>query len=100
MAMFWQKSPSSRWIRDNNITISGNGASTPSTTFSQGCTQIRVCSTLPIWFQIDGSGSATANASMYLPANWESFFTVTAGQLCAALSTSTSTGYCSVSEMA
>ena len=31
MAQFWPKQPASRWIRDNNITLTGNAASIPST---------------------------------------------------------------------
>jgi hypothetical protein len=97
---FWSKSPSSRWIRDNNISIPGDGASHPSTTFANSTQQIRVASTISGWLQVDGSGTAVANTSMYLPANVVDYLTVTSGQLCAFLSTSSATGTCAISEMA
>ena len=31
MAQFWPKQTASRWIRDNNMTLTGNVASIPST---------------------------------------------------------------------
>ena len=99
MPQFFNKQPASRWLRDNNISIPGDGASHPTTNFGNSTQQIRVASTLAGWLQIDGSGTAVANTSMYLPANWESYWTVSPGQVAAFLSTSTSTGTCSVSEV-
>jgi hypothetical protein len=99
LPQFFNKQPASRWLRDNNISIPGDGASHPSTTFAPSTQQIRVASTLAGWLQIDGSGTAVANTSMYLPANWVDHYSVTPGQVAAFLSTSTSTGTCSVSEV-
>jgi hypothetical protein len=99
VSVFNIKQPASRWIRDNNILLTGNQTSTPSTNFSASTQQIRVCSNLSGFLQIDGSGTATANVSMLIPANTPEYFIVTAGQLCAFVSTSTSTGVCSVQEL-
>jgi hypothetical protein len=99
VANFFSKQPSSRWLRDNNISIPGDGASHPSATFAASTQQIRVASTLAGWLQVDGSGTAVANTSMYLPANVVDYFSVTGGQVCAFLSTTTTTGTCSVSEV-
>jgi hypothetical protein len=55
MPVFYIKQPASRWIRDNNILLTGNQTSTPSANFSASTRQIRVCSNLSGFLQIDGS---------------------------------------------
>jgi hypothetical protein len=59
-----------------------------------------------IWFVVGNSTSATAGATSaaagtdnYLPNNWIDYYTVTPGQAFAFISTSTTTGYVSVTEM-
>jgi hypothetical protein len=99
LATFYLKQPASRWIKDNNILLTGNQTSTPSTNFAVATQQIRVCSNLSGFLQIDGSGTATANVSMFIPANVPEYFITSPGQLCAFVSTSTSTGVCSVQEL-
>jgi hypothetical protein len=59
-----------------------------------------------IWFVVGnstsaaaGSTSATAGADNYMPNNWIDYYTCTPGQAFAFISTSTTTGYVSVTEM-
>lgn len=91
---------SRRILRTNNIALSGNAASTPSTTFLTQTYAVRVSPTLAGWLRIgDGAQTAVANTDTYIPANWADDFTVTPGQQAAFISTSTSTGYVSISEL-
>jgi hypothetical protein len=56
---------------------------------------------LPIWATIGSSAVVTANsAATYLPANVPEYFIVTSGQGLNFISTSTSSGYVVVTEMA
>lgn len=69
--------------------------------FSVETYQIRVATSLPVWFTVgDSTGiTATANSNTYMPANLIDYFTVSPGQWLAFISTSTSTGYVNVTEM-
>jgi hypothetical protein len=62
--------------------------------------QVRLASTLALWVTIDSTAVVTANTSAALiPANVPEYFAVTPGQVLNFISTSTSTGYVSLSEM-
>jgi len=119
MGAGFDKQPASRPVIYQNLTYTG-GAS-PSTTvysskFSNGTQHIRVISTLAGWCSIDQSTvaastsvqSATVGSTnipatgMSLPASQVGgeYFIVTPGQLFTFASTSTSSGYVSVTEMA
>lgn len=75
-------------------------ASTQSTGFGPQVYQVRVASPLGLWLAIgDSSVSATAGTDHYLPANTVAFLTVSPGQTLAFLSSSTSTGWVSISEL-
>jgi len=90
----------SRIQKNNNITFTGNAASTPSTTFGAQSRQILVTSTLACWLRYgSGAQTAVAQTDVYVPANVPLSFTVTPGQQAAAISTSTSTGSCAITEL-
>ena len=103
MAQYWGKAPSSRPIVYQALAYTGNATSVPSTAFSPQTVQIRVVSEVQGWLTFDGSGvSATvASSSMKISANVApDFITVAAGGFCAFNSTSTSSGFVSICEMA
>jgi hypothetical protein len=73
------------------------------TPFSAQTYQVRVAHNLTggIWATIGSTAVVTANsAATYLPANFPEYFAVTSGQVLNFISTSTSTGYVSLTEMA
>ncbi len=100
---FWQKQPSSRILVSQGTAIStaqANTSGSVANAFSAQTRQVRVVSTLPVWFRIgDGVQTAVANTDALLPSNVVDYFTVNPGQSCAFLSTSTTTGYFSLVEM-
>ena len=120
MSSGFDKQPASRPITYQNITYTG-GAS-PSTTvysakFGVATQQVRVFSSLAGWCSIDQSTLTVATATqsaatvgstnipgtgMFIPASTVTgeYFTVTPGQLFTFASTSTSSGYVSITEMA
>jgi len=62
---------------------------------------VRIESTLPIWATIGSTAVVTANSdATYLPANVPEYFAVTSGQVLNFISTSTSSGYVVLTEMA
>src|SRR5262245_40472924 len=70
------------------------------TPFSAQTYQVRIISTLPIWATIGTTAVVTANsAATYLAANAFEYFACTAGQVLNFISTSTSTGYVTFTEM-
>jgi len=70
------------------------------TPFASQTYQIRVISTLPIWATIGSTAVVTANsAATYLAANAAEYFAVTSGQVLNFISTSTSTGYVTWTEI-
>jgi hypothetical protein len=102
MANYFGKTPSSRIIKAQNIALSGNAASTPSTDFTAQTYQVRVATTLAGWFRI-GDNKADPTAAIgdtFLPTGTIDYFAVTPGQRAAFISTSTSTGNFSLTEMA
>jgi hypothetical protein len=61
---------------------------------------VRLASTLALWVTIGSTAVVTANsASALVPANVPEYFAVTPGQVLNFISTSTSTGYVSLTEM-
>src|SRR5262245_49166208 len=70
------------------------------TPFSAQTYQVRICSTLALWATIGSTAVLTANsAAAFVPANLPEYFNVTSGQVLNFISTSTSTGYVSLTEM-
>jgi len=78
-------------------------ASQTTTPFGTQTYQIRVAHSFGngIWINIGvpATVTATAGSDHFQQANWTNYYTVTPGQSFAFISTSTSTGYVSVSEM-
>jgi len=102
VSTYFGKAPSSRILKAQNIALSGNAASTPSTDFTAETFQIRVATTLAGWLRI-GDNKADPTAAIgdtFVPTGVVDYFTVTPGQRMAFISTSTSTGNCSLTEMA
>ena len=100
----WEKQPASRLGRSivtSMATAQVASASNFSTNFAANVHQIRVASTLPLWATIGSTAVITANSSAaFIPSNVPEYFTVTSGQVLNFLTTSTSTGYLVISEMA
>ena len=94
----WDKQTSSRLGR--SIVSALTSATAFTTNFADQVRQVRVTSTLPIWATVGSTAVVTANSSaVYLPASVPEYFTVSPGQVLNYLSTSTSSGYVTVSEM-
>ena len=101
MSNYFGKQPSSRPLRYQNLSYAGS-ASVPSTNFSAETFQIRVFADVAGYLVIgDGTSvSATAqSSSLKVGTTFPDFFTVTPGQMCAYISTSTSSGNISITEM-
>ena len=104
MANFLPHQSSSQFLRSNNVLYTGNTTSTPSTTFLPQTRQIRVSTNISGGVYVKpGDASVTATAvtdGMFVAANsFPEYFTVTPGQIIAIISTSTTTGVVTVSEM-
>ena len=101
MSNFGNGQPASRLARSIVTAVSGNSATQSTTAFGTQTRQVRVVSTLPVWATIDSTRvDVTANSSAaYLPANFPEYFGCSPGQSLNFLSTSTSTGYVSLTEM-
>lgn len=93
---------SSRLGRSLTTAITSGTVSQATTAFGSQTYQIRVVSTLPIWFVTGPSGyTAVGGSSEHMqPANVVDYFTVTPGQTFTFISTSTSSGMVSITEMA
>jgi hypothetical protein len=102
MANYFGKMPSSRIIKAQNLALTGNAASTPSTDFTAQTYQIRIATTLSGWLRIGDNKSdpTAAIGDTFLPTGVVDYFAVTPGQRAAFISTSTSTGQFSLTEMA
>lgn len=72
--------------------------STATTAIGAQTRQLRLASTLSLWFATGTSTVTAAAGDSYLPANTIDYITVTPGQTFAFLSTTTATGYISISE--
>jgi hypothetical protein len=103
MATGFEKQHASRRVKYQNLAYAGS-ASVPSTNFGPSVQHICVETDISGYLVIgDGTSvSATAQSgSMRIAANVEGeYFAVTPGQMAAFISTSTSTGNCSIVEMA
>ena len=104
MSNYFGKQPSSRPIKYQALAYGGNATSVPSTNFTPETFQIRVVAEVQGWLQIgDGTSVAAtvASSSMKIsPLVGGEYFAVTPGQMCAFNSTSTSTGFVSITELA
>jgi hypothetical protein len=99
----WKSQPSSRLGRSivtSMATAQVASATNFTTPFAANIHQVRVASTLALWATIGSTAVITANSSAtFIPSNVPEYFTVTSGQVLNFLTTSTSTGYCVVTEM-
>jgi hypothetical protein len=97
----WQ--PASKLGRSivTQIATAQTNASQFTTYFGSQTRQIRLNSTLAIWATLDSTAVVTANsASVLISPNVPEYFAVTPGQVLNFISTSTSTGYVSLVEIA
>ena len=103
MASFWPKQTASRLGRSivTNVATAQVNASQTTTQLGSQTHQCRVVSNLAIWidFGVPASVSATAQSDYWLPSSTVEYFTVTPGQALAFISTGTSTGWVSLTEM-
>jgi hypothetical protein len=100
---YWNKQSSSKLGRSivTQIATHRRTLRNSPTPFGSQTYQVRITSPLPIWATIDSTAVVTANsAAVFIPANVPEYFTVTPGQVLNFISTSTSTGYVSITEMA
>jgi hypothetical protein len=84
------------------IATAATNATQFTTPFSAQTYQLRVCHTFTggIWATIGSTAVITANSSAtFIPSNVPEYFAVTSGQVLNFISTSTSTGYVSLTEM-
>jgi hypothetical protein len=105
MSNFWSKQPSSRMLISQGTAISTAGANASvavGNPFGPQTRQIRVSSNIAGWFTVgDGAQTAAQGTGAYIPnTGAPEYFTVQPGQSAAFLTTSTSTGFLSVLEMA
>jgi len=99
MGNYLDRQHSSRIIKSQATAITSGTVSQSATAFSAQTYQIRVTSPIGVWIRY-GDGAQTAVATdTYLPANVIEYFTVAPGQTFAFLSTSTSSGMFSLTEM-
>jgi hypothetical protein len=101
---FWKAQPSSKLGRAivTQVTTSQVNASVTSTNFGSQTYQVRIVHNLSagIWATIDTTATITAQSSAtWLPTSSPEYFAVTRGQQLNFISTSTSTGYVSLTEM-
>src|SRR5512139_932162 len=101
---FYEKQPASRLGRSivTQIATAAVNATQFTTPFSSQTRQIRLASTLSLWATIGSTAVVTANsAAAFIPANAPpEYFAVSPGQVLNFISTSTSTGYVALTEMA
>ena len=98
----YEKQHSSRQNITQVLAYLGGGATVASTNFGPSTQQVRVVSEIQGWLSIGASTTVTvgSNGSKIAPNVDAEFWTVTPGQLAAFNSTSTSTGFVSITEMA
>jgi hypothetical protein len=103
MSNFGNLQPASKLGRSivTQVATAQTNATQSTTPFGSQTRQVRIVSTLPIWVTLDSTAVVTANsASALIAANAVGeYFTVTPGQVLNFISTSTSTGYVSLTEM-
>jgi hypothetical protein len=99
----WKGQPASRLGRSivtSMATAQVASATNFTTPFSAQTYQVRITSTLPLWATIGSTAVITANSSAtYFPAGVPEYVAVTSGQVLNFLTTSTSTGYVTVTEV-
>jgi hypothetical protein len=102
MASAFDKQHSSRPNINQILAYLGGGATVASTNFGIATQQIRVVSEVQGWLSIGASTTVTVGSNgLKISANVEGeYFRVTPGQLAAFNSTSTSTGFVSIAEVA
>jgi hypothetical protein len=95
----WESQPASRLGRSivTQVATAQTNASQTTTNFGSQTRQVRINSTLAIWVTIDTT-AANSSAVLISP-NVPEYFAVTPGQVLNFISTSTSTGYISLTEM-
>jgi hypothetical protein len=89
------------------VATAQTNASQTTTPFGSQTYQVRVSHSFAngIWISVGNSTNAaaavtaTAGSDNYMPNNWIDYYTVTPGQAFAFISTSTTTGYVSLTEM-
>ena len=99
MAAFLDRQHSSRVWKSQATAITTGTTSQSLSAFDTQTRQVRVTSTLPVWIKYGDGAQTAAAGDTYLPANVVDYFTVSPGQTLAFISTSTSSGYFSASEM-
>jgi hypothetical protein len=95
---YWRKAESSRLARSIVTNVTSGTVTQATTPVGSQTYQVRITSTLPIWVTF-GTIAATANSDSFVPANKPEYFITTPGQCLGFISTSTSSGYVSLSEM-
>jgi hypothetical protein len=102
MSISFLKQPASRPNITQVLQYLGAGATVASTNFGNATQQIRVVAEVQGWLSIGASTTVTVGTNgMKIAANNPAeYFITTPGQLAAFNSTSTSTGFISISEMA
>jgi hypothetical protein len=103
MPNFQNVQPASKLGRSivTQVATAQTNASQSTTNFGSQTRQVRINSTLSIWATFDTTATVTANSSAVLISpNVPEYFAVTPGQQLNFISTSTSTGYVVVTEIA
>jgi hypothetical protein len=105
MGRFFDKQPASRLIKQQNLAWAGSGTLV-STLFAGETFQVRVCSQVAGWFNIDVTGSSSTPTTAggigyFIPASTVGgeYFIVSPSQILSFSSTSTSSGVVSVAEV-
>ncbi len=98
MTSFFGKQPSSRIIASQSIAYTGDTASHLGSSFGNQTFQCRIVTQVSGYVRIDNGAAATTSDAMVISNN-EYFFSCTPGQSVAFISTSTTTGNVSISEM-
>jgi hypothetical protein len=105
MTAFVGKQPSSRLIKQQNLAWTGTGT-VVSTLFAGETWQLRLCSQVAGYFNIDVTGQSSTPTTAggigyFIPASTVSgeYFSVSPSQILSFSSTSTSTGIISLAEM-
>ena len=99
---YWNKQTSSRLGRSIVTSLATAQVNTTlfTTPFDSQTRQVRIASTLALWATIGSTAVVTANsAAALVPANVPEYFACTPGQVLNFISTPTSTGYVSLTEM-
>jgi hypothetical protein len=97
MSANWDKMQSSRLGRSYATFISS--ATTSTTPFSAQIRQLRVSGSLPVYVTVGVAATVTATNAAYIPANWVEHLTCSPTQVLNYISTSTSSGTLTLSEM-